>query len=91
MFLRIATQLARHQPTACPVPASLIGVTRVRTCVRRYYVKTEILNVRIDPDLYAALKEQQTRTGCAISEYIRRALRLSLFADEPKIEKRQQP
>ena len=47
--------------------------------------------VNVPEDLHAALKDQQSRTGCPVSEYIRRALRLSLFADQPKVEKRNQP
>jgi hypothetical protein len=47
-------------------------------------MKKICLSIHLDPDLYAALKENQIRTGCTVSEYIRRALRLSLFADQPK-------
>lgn len=42
------------------------------------------LSICLDQDIHAALKEQQARTGCGIAEYIRRAVRLALFADQQK-------
>jgi len=47
--------------------------------------------VNVPDDLHAALARHREQTGVPVSEYIRRALRLALFADEPKIEMRLHP
>ncbi len=47
--------------------------------------------VYVDADLENWLKEEQVRTGASRGEIIRRALRLTAFATQPRIEKRIQP
>ena len=37
--------------------------------------------LRIDPTLFEALKTHQCETGVPVSEFIRRAIRMALFAD----------
>jgi hypothetical protein len=56
-------------------------------------MKTKRILVTMDPDLAAALQKNYETTGVRISEFVRRACRLALHADQypPRIEKRNSP
>ena len=40
------------------------------------------LSIRITPEMAAALKAQQEKTGCPVSEYVRRAVAAALKAEK---------
>lgn len=42
---------------------------------------TKAIVLRICPELHEALKQNRELTGVSVSEFIRRAVRLALFAD----------
>lgn len=41
----------------------------------------EAILIRVDPTLFEALKTYKCETGVPVSEFIRRAIRMALFAD----------
>ena len=53
-------------------------------------MKTEILNVRLEPELAQALARHREETGVPTGEFVRRTLRKALLGPAP-VETRNQP
>ena len=50
---------------------------------------TKSIHLRLDAELFLALKQNKIATGVPVQEAIRRAIRFALFADaQRKVEKR---
>jgi predicted DNA binding CopG/RHH family protein len=50
--------------------------------------KSKRMCIALPPELIAALRSRKVHSGIPMSEYLRRALRLSLFADQRTVEMR---
>jgi hypothetical protein len=54
-------------------------------------MKSEVINVRIEPALAEALTRHKEQTGVPVCEFVRRAIVRALEGPAPAIERRQQP